>query len=324
MQWAAPEHAWLLLLALPMAVLLRSAGLRRSRALGAFTAEGVPLSSRSRVRTSLGHGLHAAAFLFLVAALCRPQWGQEEVPQTRRGVDILIALDVSRSMLADDQHPSRLEAARQAISGLLPRLRGDRIGLVAFAGSAFLVCPLTSDYATFAEMLAEVGPQTIPLGGTSLAGALAEARRAFGDRAQGGGVLVLITDGEDHDEDRDPATFLPGEGILLHAVATGTREGGLIPEGEGAFFKDREGGIVKTRPRTDRLQALAQARGGRLWELAAEPDALGALYDQGLAGLARHPIPGSGRQAEERFQFPLALAVLCFIAAPWVAGRGRA
>lgn len=323
MHWAAPHFAWFLLLALPVAVLMRRAGHRRAQALQQLRGPGEAMSGKDRVRPGMGLALRMVAFLLLVAALCRPQWGQEVTEQSSRGVDILIALDVSRSMLADDQHPDRLTVAKRAVFDLLPRLRGDRIGLIAFAGSAFLVCPLTSDYATFAEMLGEVGPDTIPLGGTSLASALGEARRVFGDRAGGGRVLVLITDGEDHGEHVDLPAALPARGVVVHALAAGTRDGGLIPVPGGGFLKSREGEIVKSRPSTSQLQSLAAAGGGRLWELAADPRALQTLYERDLGALARQDFSRSRQQWVERFQIPLALAVLLLFAEPLIALRRR-
>lgn len=309
LHWAAPAHAWLLLLALPAWILLRRAARERRRALALFTAEPSPVPAR------LSGILYAIAFALLVTALCRPQWGQVAVEQQGRGPDILVALDVSRSMLADDLAPNRLAAAKAAVAELLARLRGERIGLIAFAGSAFLVCPLTTDYATFAGVLAEAGPDAIPLGGTSLAGALAEARRAFGARKEGGGVLILISDGEDHGEAPDAAT-LRRAGIVVHAVAAGTPEGGLIPLAEGAFLRDGQGRIVKSRLHTAPLQSLAAGTGGRLIDLAAQPHALRALYGTGFAS-PRGQGPRAHRVLPvERYQVPLALALALLLVEP--------
>jgi Ca-activated chloride channel family protein len=198
MNWAAPAYAWLLLLGIPAVILIHRAFVQQQQDLSRLAGGG---RASLRIRPLLSILIATAAFLLAVAALCRPQWGEVTVQQQSKGLDILIALDVSRSMLADDLLPTRLAAAKDAVARLLPHLQGDRIGLIAFAGSAFLVCPLTSDYSTFGGVLAETGTDTIPLGGSSLASALVEAKRAFGQSQGQGRFLIVISDGEDHGSD---------------------------------------------------------------------------------------------------------------------------
>lgn len=325
MNWVAPEYAWLILLGIPATLLLRWAAVRRRRDLRQLTGEEVarlPLSAR--VRRWSAFLLPAAAFLLVISALCRPQWGQVTVQQQSKGLDILIALDVSRSMLADDLPPTRLAAAKAALAGLLPRLQGDRIGLIAFAGSAFQVCPLTSDYGTFADALAETGTDTIPLGGTSLAAALVEARRAFGKSERGGKVLIMISDGEDHGSDVSAATqALRDAGVTIHSVAAGTVSGGLIPLAGGEFLKNREGAIVKSRLRKEPLFALAAASGGRQLDLASDPQALGRLYATELSAGERREITKTRQHLAERFQFPLALALFLLLIEPLLGRSGQ-
>jgi len=324
MHWAAPEYAWLLLLGLPAVFLLRRAQLRRRR-------DMIQLAGESQVlpRQWLAFSLPAFAFVLLVAALCRPQWGHEPLRQQSRGGDILVALDVSRSMLADDLVPNRLAAAKQAIRGLLARLRGDRIGLIAFAGSAFQVCPLTSDYGAFADVLAETGSASIPLGGTSLAAPLNEARRVFtGDQGRGK-YLIVISDGEDHgsaDQGGDlaaAAQALRGAGVTIYSVAAGSVAGGLVPLPGGEFLRNRQGAIVRSRMQLEPLRSLANATGGRHYDLASDPQALDSLYATELSAREKRVIQGTRQQLADRYQYPLALALLLLLLEPLIPGRGK-
>lgn len=308
MNWAAPDFAWLLLLLVPAAALLHWSAARRQRDLRLLLEKDAPSHSRPQaIRRRLA--LATAAFLLIVAALCQPQWGEVYMQRQDKSRDILIALDVSRSMLADDLQPNRLTLAKTAIAKWLPRLRGDRVGLIAFAGSAFMVCPPTSDYSTFADVLAESGPDLLPLGGTSLANALREAKRALA--VTHGKSLIVISDGEDHGgEALATATALHKAGVSVHVVAVGTDSGGLIPLPGGEFHKDRQGNLVHSRLNGEMLRALAQAGGGRLFNLATQPDALETLHALALISQEKHDRREMRRQLAERFQLPLAMALL--------------
>jgi Ca-activated chloride channel family protein len=227
------------------------------------------------------------------------------------GLDIIVALDVSRSMMADDLAPNRLAAAKKAVEQLLDHVAGDRVGLVAFAGSAFLVCPLTADYDITRLILADLGPDTIPKGGSSLASALVEARRAFRGTSPGGRILVLVSDGEDHTGQIGPALErLRRDGVAVIAAQVGTREGGLIPLSGGNFVKDRSGAVVKSRSNPEVLQMLAS----EVVSLKADGSGLKPLLDRARAK-GRESVRLQRRQKRtECFQFPLAAAlVLCCI-----------
>jgi len=316
MAWAAPEYAWLVLLGIPAVFLLRRAATRRRHDLRRLSGAHPPAPS------PLAYLLPTAAFLLLVVALCRPQWGQVTLPQQSQGLDLLIALDVSRSMLADDLPPTRLAAAKRAVSGLLGQLRGDRIGLIAFAGSAFMVCPPTRDTDTFAAVLDETGGGSIPLGGTALDSALIEARRAFAATPGRGKFLIVISDGEDHGGDvAASAKALRGLGVTAYGVAVGTSAGGLIPLPGGEFLKNRQGGLVRSRLRTAPLQLLAQATGGRWFDLARDPQALDRLYRTELAARERRELSATRQQLAERFQLPLALALALLLIETFLGGR---
>ncbi|MBP7274913.1 MAG: VWA domain-containing protein [Kiritimatiellae bacterium] len=255
-----------------------------------------------------------AASGLAVGALARPQWGfrWEEVRQ--EGVDWMIVLDVSNSMLAPDFRPSRMQQAQWAIRDLVRSLNGDRIGLTAFAGEAFLHCPLTSDYGAFLMMLDEIRPGVIPRGGTAIEVALDTAAKAI-DHPEGA-VMILITDGEDHEGDaRAAAARLTEKGIRLQVIGVGSTEGELIPmETAGGFLKNRSGDVVKSRLDEAALSALATAGGGGY--VRAAPG------DFGLEGVMARLRPsvtvteGEARMRkvpEERFAWLLFAALALFL-----------
>ena len=280
MHWAAPEYAWLGLLAAPALFLLHHARQRRRQGLDLLYGHTRPERTGYRDAALM---LPALAGMLLIAALCRPQWGQVPMPQQTRGLDLLIALDVSRSMLADDPPPGRLVAAKHAIADLLAHLQGERIGL-------------------------------IPLGGTTLASPLAEARRVFSGRDGRGKYLVLISDGEDQGNvaaTAAAAAALRGVGVTLYGVAVGTRSGGLIPLGGGGFLRDRQGAIVRTRAYPEALAALAGSP--RMYDLTADPAALEHLYLADLPAREGSIVHTSRQQFADRFQYPLALALLLLL-----------
>jgi len=320
MHWAAPAYGWLALLAVPATALHVMARRRRRRDMRRLTGE----DAVSGKFTTLAVPLPALAFLLLVAALCRPQWGHVDVQRESRGLDIIVALDVSRSMLADDLAPNRLAVARAAVMELLPGLRGDRIGLIAFAGSAFLTCPPTLDYETFAAMLRETDTDAVPLGGTSLIAALDEAKRAFGAIEGPGKVLFLVSDGEDHGGDvTAAAAALRAAGVTVFSVVVGTPAGSLVRLADGEFLRDGQGALVMARPRTSALDRISAATGGRRVDLAADPRVLAGLYGDELSAMERREARASRRQLEERFQIPLAAALLLLLLEPLLAFRSR-
>ena len=321
--WAAPAYAWIALLVVPAALLLGRATVLRRRALGRLTGDDAAAPAGSAgLRARAAHVMLAISLLLILAALCRPQWGEVALQEQTQGVDIVIALDVSRSMLADDLVPTRLAAAKEAVGALLPKLKGDRVGLVAFSGSAFVVCPLTTDYGLFGALLADVGPDTLPQGGTALAGALVEGLRAFDQTTAHGRVLVVISDGEDHGADLAAAVAaLRGAGVTVHAVAAGTTDGALIPLAGGGFLKDRQGAVVKSRLQPDTLAAIVATTGGRVRDLASDRETLARLQTTGLFSGQRGQFAVARQQRVERFQIPLALALLLLLVEPFVRFR---
>lgn len=321
--WAAPEFAWLLLLAIPASMLLLW-----SRAKQHSTWLRLGGDAVGHARLSAGDWLPPAlAFLLIVAALCQPQWGRIAQAEHDLGRDILVVLDVSRSMLADDLSPNRLVQAKTAITGLLPHLRGERIGLIAFAGTAYLVCPLTHDYATFADALAEVGPNSIPVGGSLLSSALKEAMLTFTRSKSQGKVLILISDGEDHGIAADRLALqqtvqaLKTAGVSIHGVAAGTAAGGLIPLAPGQFHKDASGKIVTSRLHSESLSAISDE--ATSVSLNQDAQALRTIYTTHSAIWAAKASQKQKQRQAERYQIPLAMALLLLLIAPLSRQRGR-
>ncbi len=310
--WGAPWHAWLLYLALP-GLALAIIGLRARRVNERRLATGERLSPVF----SLPPLLAFLACLLLIVALCQPQWGRVEVRDQAKGVDIVFVLDVSRSMLADDVSPTRLIAAKQSIGDLLARLQGDRVGLVTFAGSAFTVCPLTLDYAGFSSALEAAGPEVQPLGGTSLPSALREAIRAFDGQSERQRFLLVISDFEDHvGYLGELATEFGKQGIQVHGLSVGTTDGGLIPLAGGDFVRDGNGMPVRTRTRRDVGESLVAPTGGSLFDLSMGAQVLNDLYADSMMNGDRREISRTRQAMAERYQWPLALALVLLLIEP--------
>ena len=207
--------------------------------------------------------LLALAWLFFVLGLSRPQLGARLKEHQSQGVEVVIALDVSNSMLAEDYSPNRLERAKLAISRLVDRLQGDRIGLVIFAGEAFVQLPITADYVSAKVFLKTVDTESVPIQGTALAEALMASARSFSTQSERSRAIILITDGEDHEgEAVEAAKAIAEQGIRIYCIGVGSPQGKPIPK-NGSLMKDRQGDIVVTRLDEDILQEIAGAGNGK-------------------------------------------------------------
>ncbi len=236
-------------------------------------------ASFSPGRRRLKRVLFVAAVAFIFVALARPQFGYHWEENKQRGIDILFAIDTSKSMLTQDVTPDRLTRAKLAITDFVNKLDGDRVGLIAFAGDAFLQAPLTLDYDAFEESLDAIDTSTIPRGGTDIASAIQEAQAAFGKETQNKKILVLITDGEDLEaKGIDAARAAAKDGLTIYTVGVGSPAGGLIPiperERRHRFREGRLGPIREVAPR--RKHAEANRGGDRRHLRAARPAGAGA------------------------------------------------
>jgi Ca-activated chloride channel family protein len=257
--------------------------------------------------------------VLILFSFMRPQWGFHWQEVKRKGLDIIIAVDTSKSMLAADVKPNRLERAKFAIKDFVKHLKGDRIGLIAFAGSAFLQCPLTVDYGGFLLSVDNLDVNIIPRGGTSLSRAIEEALKSYEGGLKKYKVLILITDGENHEGDPlKTAELAKKEGIKIFCIGIGTPEGELIQvtdeKGRKVFLKDREGNVVKSRLDEVTLQKIALATGGSYVRAGAVEFGLDLIYKEKLSKMERRELKSKMvKQYEERFQVPLLLAFLLLI-----------
>ncbi len=256
--------------------------------------------------------------LFIAVALAGPRYGYRWQEIRQQGVDIIIALDCSRSMTAADIRPDRLERAKREVFDLLAMLKGDRVGLVAFAGTAFLQCPLTLDYDAFNLFLDALAPEYLPVGGTDINGALETALTSFDPKSASDKAVILITDGENTGEG-DPvkaAQALKEKEIKLFCIGVGDSEGVPIPEPAGGFKKDRSGQIVLSRLDENTLKKMAVVTGGTYVRSVAGDMDLDAIYTDEIRGKMQAETLASGRRQvwEDRFQWPLALALICLAA----------
>ncbi|QBG45999.1 VWA domain-containing protein [Verrucomicrobia bacterium S94] len=319
MKWHNPDILLGLIALLPLllisSLMLRSRlGRLKKMADPALWSTMLPLLSPGRQRTK--NFLRVLAFAFLIAALARPQWGfkWEEVKQ--RGLSIIVALDTSKSMLAQDIKPNRLQQAKWGVRDLVKELRGDRIGIVAFSGDAFLQCPATIDYAAFLMMLDDIYAGIVPIGGTDLFQALETSMESFekSEEAQSDKVIILISDGES--TTGDPLALLPKlkeEGIRVFAIGVGTKEGELIQTSEG-FVKDPEGNVVKSALDEKMLERLAFETGGFYVRSAPGDFGLERIYQQGIAQLQREDRETRMSKIwTERYQWFLGVALLILI-----------
>ena len=323
MTFANPHMLWLLLV-IPPALLAFFwwAGRTRQRLLTQFIqARLLPTltigisATRQKVRV----GCLVLAVVCLILALARPQWGFDWEEMKQRGLDIVVAIDTSKSMLAEDIAPNRLARAKLAALELMQRARSDRLGLVAFAGSAFLQCPLTIDDAAFRQSVEALNVNIIPQGGTAIAEAIETALTAFkeGDNYK---VLVLLTDGEDHDSGAlEAAEKAAKAGMRIFTIGIGTAEGELLrikdAQGGGDYIRDEQGNVVKSHLNERLLQQIAGATEGGFYLPLRGAKAVDTLYDQGLAKLpkAQHEEK-LVRRYHERYHWPLAVAIVLLVA----------
>ncbi len=333
MQFAQP--LWLLIGAIACACLAwsyRRFDLRQRSALAQFASTRLVqklTTSVSPLRRRVKRGLYLLGVALLFATLARPQAGFTWQETHRKGLEILFAVDTSKSMLAQDVKPDRLTRAKMAITDLVTKLNGDGVGLVAFAGDAFLQCPVTLDYEAFRESLEALDVNVIPRPGTDIAAAIQEAQAVFKTRTAAEKILVLVTDGEDLGGEALTAAQTAGrDGVKIFTLGVGGTAGELIPvpneHGGTDFARDDKGELVKSHLDAAMLTKIAEATGGMYQPLGAQGEGLETIYNKGLAAFTRHDL--SARQTKvpiERFYWPLGAALLCFLGEMLIGNRRR-
>ncbi|CAK8717600.1 VWFA domain-containing protein [Candidatus Electronema halotolerans] len=296
---------------------LRLRTVRRRKELEKFASPHLlPLltANVSQTRRRLKSILFILGLACLFMALARPLWGSRWVELRHRGIDILIGFDVSKSMLTPDIKPSRLQRAKLAVRDFAARLDGDRIGLLPFAGTSFLICPLTTDYDAFTASLDALDTATIPKGGTNIGGVIRDAVRVL-KKENNHKILVLITDGEDLSRDAlQAAALAKQEKMIIYAVGVGTAQGELIPlpdGGAGNFVKDPLGSFVTSRLDEKTLAAVAETTGGIYVPLGSMGQGLDTVYQRKLAVIPKEEHGRRKRKVPmERFQWLLGAAIL--------------
>jgi Ca-activated chloride channel family protein len=325
-----PE-ALLLLILIPIVwILFRLARYRRMREMESFVDRKLTnriAYNHSQPRIKLRETLWIVGFGLLVLALANPRVGTRLVQVKREGVDIIVAMDVSLSMNAEDIAPSRLQKAKHEVGGFIQRLKGDRIGLVAFAGAAYLECPLTTDYSAARIFLDVMDSELIPEPGTSIAEALHTATAGFLQGQSTKKVIVLITDGEDHEKNaEETARDAAKQGIVIYTVGMGTPQGQPIPIGEGAqnqgYKRDQSGTVIVSKLNEELLSEIADITGGTYYLGTPGEDELDKIYGK-IFGMEKGEIEAREfTDFEDRFQWFLLPGLLCFLIEP-VLGETR-
>ena len=324
MSFASPQVLWLLLVFPPaLLVFFWWSWRARQRLMAQFIQSRLLpglISGVSVTRQKIRAALIIAAVTCLILALARPQWGYMQEEVELRGLDIVVAIDTSKSMLATDITPNRLARAKLAALDLMNQAKSDRLGLVAFAGSAFLECPLTIDDAAYRQSVEALDVNSISEGGTAIGDAIDEATKAYNE---GGNykVLVLFTDGEDNQDEKaaaDAAQRAAKEGVHIFTVGIGSAAGDLLQirdaNGNLEYIRDEQGNVVKSHLNEALLRQIASDAAGSYYSLSGA-NTMDALYQRSLA-----PLPKSQSKEQwikrpyERYHWPLALGVVLLIA----------
>lgn len=326
---------WLLAAAFACGVLTvtwRAVDTRQRQALEQFVApqrRAQLTRSISGARVFAKRALFLASVLLAFVALAGPQAGFHWERITRRGHEIIFAVDTSRSMLTPDVKPNRLTRAKLAIDDFVGRLDGDAVGLVAFAGTAFLQSPITLDYGAFHDSLEALDTHVIPRGGTDITSAIREAQAAFRGRAGSDKILILVTDGEDLEGDSLAAAKAAAnqDGLKIFTVGVGSPNGDLIPlpaDQGGGFLKDSSGQLVKSRLDESALKALAAATGGIYVPLGSANQGLDTIYQTALAPLVKHELDSKSQKVfAQQFQWPLGASLALLMASLMLGTRRR-
>ena len=319
MNWGAPVYLNFLLLIPTLVVFFIFIGIQRRKKIERFGDISLveKLSfSKSPVRERSKKVLIVIALSFLILALAMPQIGAKLTMAKRYGVDILVVVDTSSSMLAQDIKPNRLEKAKLEIGSFIDKLKGDRVGILTFAGDSFMQCPLTLDYGAAKIFLSVIEPGIMPKPGTAIGDAISTAIEGFSKKERKYKVMVLLTDGEDHDTNPiGSANEAKKDGIIIYAIGIGTKKGEPIPIIDQAgnvsgYKKDKRGEVVMTRLDEETLQKIAVITGGKYYHATAGEFELDKIYED-IARMEKKEL--SDRlftEYEDRFQYFLGIAFI--------------
>ena len=332
LSFGAPGWFWGLAILPVLAFLYLGAERRGARRLEQFVAAKLLpelAAAVNRTRRAVKFALLLLGLALTLVALAKPRVGYTYEDVKRRGLDLLLAVDTSRSMLSNDVPPNRLNRVKLSTQDLIKELEGDRVGLIAFAGRAFLQAPLTIDYDAAVEAINDIDTNTIPEGGTNISEAINLAVQTYGKSATGNRALIVFTDGEELSGDAaKTAKAAADAGVRIFTVGVGTPEGSLIPiSGEGggtAFVKDSKGQVVKSKLDEKRLTEIATVTGGNYLHLDDGPRTMRRLFTEGLSKMQAGEIDARiSRRPVERFQWPLGAAMLSIAASFILRDRRR-
>ena len=316
LMFANPVYLYLLLL-VPLFLLgygaLRYFRARRIKAFGDPELVNALMPSWSRSKGWVRAVLFSLAFAFFVLGLARPRTGAKLAERTTKGAEIIVALDVSNSMLAQDYSPTRLERAKLAISRLTDRLQEDRIGLVIFAGTSFVQLPVTTDYVSAKMFLGSIDTGSIPVQGTAIGDAIRLSIKSFSAQSEKSRVIIVISDGENHEDDPVAAAKQAAEvGIKVYTIGVGSAEGQPISV-NGELLKDRDGNIVVTRLDEETLRNVAKAGGGAYIHAGGEEFGLNPII-QDIRGMEDEEF-GSVvfEEYDEQYMYFFGIALLLFV-----------
>ena len=325
-RFANPQYLWLLLAIPALVLIFWAAAARRRKRLARFGNPGVLeelMPEVSTGRTALKFILFCTAVVLLILAVARPQFGSKLREEKAQGVEMMLVVDVSNSMLAEDFEPNRLERTKYAINKLFDGLRQDRVGLIVFAGEPKVQLPITSDYRMAKAFAKRIDPSLVSVQGTAIGKALEQALLAFsGDTEQSHGrVIILITDGEDHEGNVMQAAERAAEqGIRIFTIGIGTPEGAPIEIG-GEFIKDEKGDMVVSKLDEKMLQEIARITGGAY--IRATKQSIGldeivrAINDMEQSELSTVRF----EEYNEQFQYLIAIAFALLLVEFWLLDR---
>ncbi len=284
---ANPEYLYALLVIPALVAFFWYSRIQRKKALALFGQKeilSVLMPNVSTSRPVLKFIILMLALASIIVGVARPQFGSKLRTEKRKGIELIIAVDVSNSMMAEDIQPNRLERAKRAISQLVDKLSSDKIGLIVFAGEAYTQLPITADYVSAKLFLNSIGPNMVPTQGTAIGAAIELGVKSFNPQFIGSKAMIIITDGENHEDDAvGAAKAASDQGIVIYTVGMGSPQGGPIPDlanGSRSYRKDREGNTIVTKLDEPMLQKIAEAGKGAYVRANNAQVGLNSLFDE--------------------------------------------
>jgi Ca-activated chloride channel family protein len=284
---ANPEYIYALLVIPALIAFFWYSRIQRKKALALFGQKeiiSVLMPNVSPSRPILKFMILMLALASIIIGISRPQFGSKLRTEKRKGIELMIALDVSNSMMAEDIQPNRLERAKRAISQLVDKLSNDKIGLIVFAGDAYTQLPITADYVSAKLFLNSVGPNMVPSQGTAIGAAIELGVKSFNPQFVGNKAMIIITDGENHEDDAvSAAKKASDQGIIIYTIGMGSPQGGPIPDlanGPRSYKKDRQGNTIVTKLDEGMLQKIAEAGKGAYVRANNAQVGLNNLFDE--------------------------------------------